>query len=305
MLKQIVISIILAASIFNSSAQGLKRSQFMGSGQVFEIQMHIGCMALPGVSASCTPELTPEQIFRIYGKKVAEGTAESDMSAAEFSNEKTAVQMLGFTGNTLKTVSRWNSSPHGQDLCAYITDATVRVKKSGIREDDEGGIHYGLTLVSVTSSSGQRLTCQQNPESSTPNVGGVSASINFKSINDAIKALKKLPDYSTTSVSDFARVDVATGLAELDASTQMYLPPGSTDTLVIYTENNVGRPFLTVERFNGQRWSDVSASVLPGHAAKGGGSNYYLDTSGSIPKVRNVRTKKAWQYMNGKFAPEH
>ena len=129
-----------------------------------------------------------------------------------------------------------------------------------------------------------------------------SASV-FHDVRAAVRALASHADYRGLKDSDFANIDEATGLAELDASTQMYLPEGSTDTLVIYTENNAGTPFLTVARYNGTGWSDVSASVLPAYTSRNG-SNYFLDANSGEITVRDVKTREKWTYLNGKFSPE-
>lgn len=97
-------------------------------------------------------------------------------------------------------------------------------------------------------------------------------------------------------------MDAASGLAELDASTQMFLPPGSTDTLVMYTENNAGTPFLTVERFDGRQWRDVSAATLPGYVNRNG-SSYCLDGAGGAVQVQSLPAKKVWRYSERAIRP--
>lgn len=125
----------------------------------------------------------------------------------------------------------------------------------------------------------------------------------FGSIRDAISELWAHPDYANLKAEDFERIEPSRGLAEIDASTQIFLPPGSKDTLVIYTENNAGVPFLRVDRFDGRQWRDVSAATLPGYTA-GEGTNFYLDTANAKVIVRSTRTKQAWHYTNGQFAAE-
>ncbi len=184
--------------------------------------------------------------------------------------------------------------------CAYSAEGVASIVLSGLRtlpEDEmyEERLEAHLMLVTANRTTSPLASdCGDKASAVTPS---------FKSIHDAIAALKAHPDYANLSVSDLVRVDAASGLAELDASTQMFLPSGSTDTLVMYTENNVGTPFLTVERFDGRQWRDVSVAVLPGYTNKNG-SNYYLDGTGGAVKVRSLPAKKAWRYSEGRFVPE-
>ncbi len=156
----------------------------------------------------------------------------------------------------------------------------------------------GRIRVPVTFS----LDRNESAEGDSPQDESTSSAA-FGSIRDAIAELWAHSDYANLREVDFSRIDAARGVAELDASTQMFLPPGSTDTLVMYTENNAGTPFLTVERFDGRHWRDVSAATLPGYINRNG-SNYFLDGSGGAIKVRSLPAKKAWRYNNGRFVQE-
>lgn len=184
--------------------------------------------------------------------------------------------------------------------CGYSAKGEATVALSGVRVLPEDEMFDERLEARLAGVKAKRITL---PLTSDCGDQATVAASGFKSIYDAIAALKAHPDYASLSVSDFVRVDAASGLAELDASTQMFLPSGSTDTLVMYTENNVGTPFLTVERFDGRQWRDVSAAVLPGYTNKNG-ANYYLDGTGSAVKVRSLPAKKAWRYSEGRFAPE-
>jgi hypothetical protein len=184
--------------------------------------------------------------------------------------------------------------------CGYSAKGDATVTLSGVRVLPEDEMFDERLEARLAGVKAKRITL---PLTSDCGDQATVAASGFKGIYDAIAALKAHPDYASLSVSDFVRVDAASGLAELDASTQMFLPSGSTDTLVMYTENNVGTRFLTVERFDGRQWRDVSAAVLPGYTNKSG-SNYYLDGTGSAVKVRSLPAKKAWRYSEGRFVPE-
>lgn len=184
--------------------------------------------------------------------------------------------------------------------CGYSAKGEATVALSGVRVLPEDEMFEERLEAHLVGVKAKRTT---SPLTSDCDDKATAAPSGFKSIYDAIAALKTHPDYASISVSDFARVDAASGLAELDASTQMFLPPGSTDMLVTYTENNIGTPFLTVERFDGRQWRDVSAAVLPGYTNRNG-TNFYLDGTGSAVKVRSLPTKKAWRYNDGRFVPE-
>lgn len=184
--------------------------------------------------------------------------------------------------------------------CGYSAKGEATVALSGVRVLPEDEMFDERLEARLAGVKAKRITL---PLTSDCGDQATAAASGFKSIYDAIAALKAHPDYASLSVSDFVRVDAASGLAELDASTQMFLLPGSTDMLVMYTENNVGTPFLTVERFDGRQWRDVSAAVLPGYTNKNG-SNYYLDGTGSTVKVRSLPAKRAWRYSEGRFVPE-
>ncbi|MDF9441089.1 energy transducer TonB [Stenotrophomonas acidaminiphila] len=144
-------------------------------------------------------------------------------------------------------------------------------------------------------------------ESSTGVPEESTSSIRFKSIRDAIAELWAHSDYANLREADFSRIDVARGIAEVDASTQMFLPPGSTDTLVTYYEGNSGLHELIAYRYDGNQWRDVSREVLPGYQADASrfrGTNYYLDGAGGTVKVRSLPAKKAWRYSGGRFVQE-
>ena len=161
-----------------------------------------------------------------------------------------------------------------------------------------------LTMVPMISFS---YGVERNSDPHSRKSGNISVSTGFKTITDAIKALKKYPAYAHESLGDF-REEVPTGYALLlttsGANVDFYLPPGSADTLVTYTENNAGKPLLTVLRFDGKKWTDVSSTVLPGYINKNG-TNYLLDSDYKTPVVRDARTKQAMKYEGGKFVPEH
>ncbi len=184
--------------------------------------------------------------------------------------------------------------------CGYSAKGEAAVVLSGMRVLPEDEMYDERLEARVVDVKAKRAT---SPLTSDCSNDELAVSAGFKSIYDAIMALKAHSDYASLAVSDFVRVDAASGLAELDASTQMFLPPGSTDTLVFYTENNAGTPFLTVERFDGRQWRDVSAGTLPGYVNRNG-SNYYLDGTDGVVKLRNLPAKKAWRYSEGRFVQE-
>lgn len=183
-------------------------------------------------------------------------------------------------------------APH-RARCGYSAKGEAAMVLSGLRVLPENEMYDERLEARLADVKAKRTT---SPLTSDCGNKELAASESFKNIYDAIAALKAHPDYASLTVSDFVRVDAASGLAELDASTQMFLPPGSTDTLVMYTENNGGTPFLAVERFDGRRWHDVSAATLPGYFNKNG-SNYYLDGT----KIRDMSTRRPWRYINGRF----
>lgn len=184
--------------------------------------------------------------------------------------------------------------------CGYSAKGEAAVVLSGMRVLPEDEMYDERLEARLVDVKAKRVT---SPLTSDCSNDELAVSAGFKSIYDAIMALKAHSDYASLAISDFVRVDAASGLAELDASTQMFLPPGSTDTLVIYTENNAGTPFLTVERFDGRQWRDVSAATLPGYVNRNG-SNYYLDETDGVVKLRNLPAKKAWRYSEGRFVQE-
>ncbi|WP_313644212.1 hypothetical protein [Stenotrophomonas sp.] len=184
--------------------------------------------------------------------------------------------------------------------CGYSAKGEAAVVLSGMRVLPEDEMYDERLEARLVDVKAKRAT---SPLTSDCSNDELAVSAGFKSIYDAIMALKAHSDYASLAVSDFVRVDAASGLAELDASTQMFLPPGSTDTLVFYTENNAGTPFLTVERFDGRQWRDVSAGTLPGYVNRNG-SNYYLDGADGVVKLRNLPAKKAWRYSEGRFVQE-
>lgn len=202
------------------------------------------------------------------------------------SNPSDAARLLGI-GNIRK------------EGCKYFAKGQADVTLSNIQllpEDEMYDERLEADLVAVrqnTITSPLTNSCESN-------AGAVSG---FSDIHGAIHALASHRDYQGLTDSDFSNIDEATGVAELDASTQIYLPEGSTDTLVIYTENNAGTPFLTVERYNAQGWSDVSAAVLPGYSNRNG-SNYSLDMSGRTPTIKGGQPKANWKYVGGRFVRE-
>jgi len=184
--------------------------------------------------------------------------------------------------------------------CGYSAKGEAAVVLSGLRVLPEDEMYDERLEARLADVKAKRTT---SPLTSDCGNKELVVTAGFKSIYDGIAALKAHSHYASLSVSDFVRVDAASCLAELDASTQMFLPPGSTDTLVMYTENNAGTPFLTVERFDGRQWRDVSAAVLPGYINKNG-SNYYLDSTSGQVKVKEVGTRRAWSYSSGRFVPD-
>jgi hypothetical protein len=188
--------------------------------------------------------------------------------------------------------------------CGYSARGEAAVVLSGLRVLPEDEMYNERLEARLTDMKAKRTT---SPLASDCVNKELVVSAGFKSIYDAIATLKKHPDYATLSVSDFVRVDAARGLAELDASTQVFLPLGSADTLVTYYDGNSGLHELTVYRYDGQRWRDVSGEVLPGYqmdASRFRGTNYYLDKAGSAVKVRSLPARKAWRYSNGRFVQE-
>lgn len=184
--------------------------------------------------------------------------------------------------------------------CGYSAKGEAAVVLSGLRVLPEDEMYDERLEARLADVKAKRTT---SPLTSDCGNKELLVTAGFKSIYDAIAALKAHSHYASLSVSDFVRVDAASGLAELDASTQMFLPPGSTETLVMYTENNAGTPFLTVERFDGRQWRDVSAATLPGYVNRNG-SNYYLDGAGGAVQVRSLPAKKVWRYSGGRFVQE-
>ncbi len=183
--------------------------------------------------------------------------------------------------------------------CRYSAKGQANVSLSNIQllpEDEMYDERLEANLVAVS----QNTFTHALTNSCDANAGTAGG---FQDVRAAIRALASHPRYQGLADSDFASIDEANGLAELDASTQMYLPKGSIDTLVIYTENNAGTPFLTVERYGGGRWLDVSAVVLPGYTNRNG-TNYYLDSSTQGTTVRDVRERRKWTYQLGKFSSE-
>lgn len=214
---------------------------------------------------------------------------------------------------------------HGGALCASNASAGAKllglpqsVAKAGCRYDAKGVAAVGLTGLTLLPEDEMyderlqaRLVSVKDNRIVSPlamDCGTTAdASSSFKNIHDAIAALKAHPDFGTLSASDFARIDAVTGLAELDAATQMYLPSGSTDTLVAYYDGNSGIHELTAYRYAEGKWSNVSREVLPGYqedVARFRGTNFYLDAGSVTPKVRTLPDKKAWHYVGGRFVRE-
>lgn len=202
------------------------------------------------------------------------------------SNPSDAARLLGIGGTR-------------KDGCRYSAKGQATITLSNIQllpEDEMYEERLEADLVAVR----QNAVTHPLSDSCSANAGATGG---FHDVRAAVRALASHPDYRGLTDSDFASIDEATGLAELDASTQMYLPEGSIDTLIIYTENNAGTPFLTVAHFDGKQWSDVSAATLPGYANRNG-TNYYLDSAGGAVRVRSLPGKKAWRYSNGRFVME-
>ncbi|WP_333580436.1 hypothetical protein [Stenotrophomonas geniculata] len=131
-----------------------------------------------------------------------------------------------------------------------------------------------------------------------------SAAQGFASIHEAIAALRTHPSYAGVSASDFVRIDASSGYAELDASTQIWLPRGAANMLVTYYEGNSGLHELSVYRYEGEQWHNASRDVLPGYAdsAQFNGTNFYLDSSDGKLVLRRLPGREAWAYANGRFA---
>jgi len=214
---------------------------------------------------------------------------------------------------------------HGGALCVSNPSAGAKllglpqgVAKSGCRYDAKGVASVGLTALTLLPEDemydarlqARLVSVKDNRIVSplTPNCGTTEgASSSFNNIHDAIAALKTHPDFDTLSASDFARIDAVKGLAELDAATQIFLPPGSADTLVTYHDGNSAIHELTAYRYAGGKWLNVSREVLPGYqedVARFRGTNFYLDGRSGTPTVRTLPDKRAWQYANGRFVPE-
>lgn len=214
---------------------------------------------------------------------------------------------------------------HGGALCVSNVAAGARllglpqsVAKVGCRYDAKGVASVGLTglkLLPEDEMYDERLEARLVSVKDNRMVSPLSTncgtmediSSSFKNIHDAIAALKAHPDFAPLSASDFARIDAVTGLAELDAATQMFLPSGSPDTLVAYYDGNSGIHELTAYRYAGGKWLNVSREVLPGYqedVTRFRGTNFYLDGRSGTPTVRTLPDKRAWQYANGRFVPE-
>lgn len=189
--------------------------------------------------------------------------------------------------------------------CGYNVKGEAAVVLSGLRVLPEDEMYDERLEARLADVKAKRTT---SPLTSDCGNKELVVSAGFKSIYDAIAALKAHSDYASLSVSDFVRVDAASGLAELDASTQMFLPPGSADTLVTYYDGNSGLHELNVYRYDGRQWRDVSRDLLPSYttdATRFRGTNYYLDGTDSAVKVRSLPAKKAWRYSGGRFVPEN
>jgi len=190
-------------------------------------------------------------------------------------------------------------SSRNRDLDRAAMEA-ARKWRFNAAKSSSGAPMAGRIRVPVTFALDGGESSNGVPEESTSSIG-------FKSIRDAIAELWAHSDYANLRETDFSRIDVARGIAEVDASTQMYLPPGSTDMLVTYYEGNSGLHELIAYRYDGNEWRDISREVLPGYQADASrfrGTNYYLDSAGDTVKVRSLPAKKAWRYSGGRFVQE-
>ena len=143
----------------------------------------------------------------------------------------------------------------------------------------------------------------------TARSGTRSASVTgFGDIREAIAALRTHPDYAGISAADFGGIDEKRNLAQLDASTSIFLPPGSHDTVVIYYEGNSGRHELTVHRLEDGQWQDVSRQALASYernSSRYRGTNYILDTSKPEVKVHRLYpNRRAMTFGGRSFWPE-
>ncbi|MCU1055340.1 hypothetical protein JAK47_12450 [Stenotrophomonas maltophilia] len=184
--------------------------------------------------------------------------------------------------------------------CKYVAKGTATVVLANVRllpEDDmyDERIEARLLRVRVnrvTSPLGSDCDRRSNSQG-------------FASINEAIAALGTHPGYAGVSASDFVRIDASNGYAELDASTQMWLPRAASNMLVTYYEGNSGLHELGVYRYEGGRWRNASSDVLPGYTEsvrQFKGTNFYLDSSNGRPVLRSLPGRDAWTYANGRFA---
>lgn len=187
--------------------------------------------------------------------------------------------------------------------CKYIAKGTATVALTNVTllpEDEmyDERVEARLIQVSLNSlTSSLRSDCDHR----------ANASKGFASIHDAINALKTHPSYAGTSASDFVRIDASNGYAELDASTQMWLPPGSSNTLVTYYEGNSGLHELSVYRYEVGQWRNVSRDALPGYTENTSqfrGTNFYLENRGGKPVVVSLPGKKLWRFSEGRFVSE-
>lgn len=192
-----------------------------------------------------------------------------------------------------------DKSSRNRDLDRAAMEA-ARKWRFNAAKSSSGAPMAGRVRVPVTFALDGGDSSNGVPEESTSSIG-------FKSIRDAIAELWAHSDYANLRETDFSYIDVAKGIAEVDAGTQMFLPPGSTDTLVTYYEGNSGLHELMAYRYDGNQWRDISREVLPGYqtdASRFRGTNYYLDGTGGTVKVRSLPAKKAWRYSGGRFVQE-
>lgn len=198
------------------------------------------------------------------------------------------------------------ADPSTDDFCksyegtAEFIISDLKVEKRSVygEETETEKVLYG----SVKSASSVKLIRQECSKSkvskvlrsssaATPQKGG------FANVIDAAKSL----GFET----DEAKVDLRKGLLEVDASSQVFLPPGSNDVVITYKENNRGTPLLAVYRYANSQWKSVGSSMLPNFGSSENSSRYSLEFY-NVSKVfiRNVETKKAYIFSNGRFEAE-
>lgn len=200
------------------------------------------------------------------------------------SNDQDALRMLGVRAPRLEDDCRYTASGR---IKAVLTNIAVLPVNEMEPERLEGRL---ARVITSTTTSALKSECSQS----------TSSNVHFGTIMDAIfQLLSTNPEYDEYLAANFERIDEKVGLASVDASHQIYLPPGSADTLVVYQESNHGTPYLSVIRFDGNTWVDVSSLTLRGYS-NDYGSNYRLDDSNNFPVVRHVDSGKIANY-NGEY----